>query len=1088
MKLNKIIQEFNIKQKYNINNLFFNNLQTYENMLDNTIFYCNTPFDFQFLNLHKGDIYMYIDSKNYKNVLQKYNQRYNLLTDDKTIYEKIKNKFNIILFDTTLVNIYNINVIQNNILFVINATNKYNSRYKKLLKFLKNFTYDYYIVQAGSDTIILKDKILHIDVEDIYENLSKKLIKAYRYIYNNTSYTHIYKVDDDFFELNINMDNLYQDYYGNYIIKNLKKDYHFGKCDNDKYNNTEYQGDFIYKYAAGGYGYILSRKSLYYLIYNTDYICNEIYEDKAIGDVLYKNNIIVNDNHNNDIIYKKPEPVKIIKKNINKCSVIFFHKNLKKIYEWKWIEKCVLSVLNQTYNDFDIFEINYGGDSYSIFNDITTDKNLYFYKESFETHTEAMMYLLDICFNEYDYDIVYNTNLDDYYRDDRFMLQKECIENGYDLCSSYMTYIDGDDNITMVWDDSRYGFNKYGFINNGKYVDNDNIKKQLDINHNIINHSCVCFSKNFWNSYDKNNNLLRYRDDKPYEDLSLWQRGLTTNITIITENLIYYRIHNNQIGEQNKKESKDDNVDGGFMPNPSNDKHIIGIFCICTGNYVQYLNDLVSSVNKYFLPKYNKVFFISTDNKKYVDKLFKKYDNKYFVDVIYKKGFPLDTLYRYKYLLNFGIKVEMYCDYIYYLDVDMRIVDNIGDEILPNKDTPLVGTKHPGFAFGNNKNGSPETREISTAYISPENYRNIYIAGGFNGGYSYYFRQMAKEIQKNIDIDKSNDIIAVWHDESHLNKYMNINFDMFKILEPDYCYPENYHENIPCSQKILALDKDHNKVRNILNKKMILVNVLGGLGNLLFQTFYAYAIAMRYNLDVVIKYDQIDESRESIYHYHLFDNIFRVSKLDYSDTISEQTKNYSELTIPFNKNLYLTGYFQSTLYFRDYFENIMKVMNLDIYYKINKLNKQFFSNKYIALHIRGGDYIEKSDYHKLMPESYYVECLSKIENIEEYKIILFTDDYEYCDKFSINYNYKATDLITNVDDYLQNMAEVELYLMSMCDIIICANSTFSLWASYFGNYFKTTKKTFIPKEWFGPKGPQDFTTEEFKLNETYISI
>ena len=47
-----------------------------------------------------------------------------------------------------------------------------------------------------------------------------------------------------------------------------------------------------------------------------------------------------------------------------------------------------------------------------------------------------------------------------------------------------------------------------------------------------------------------------------------------------------------------------------------------------------------------------------------------------------------------------------------------------------------------------------------------------------------------------IDIDKSNDIIAVWHDESQLNRYMISNVKLFKFMIPDYCYPENYHENL----------------------------------------------------------------------------------------------------------------------------------------------------------------------------------------------------------------------------------------------------------------------------------------------------
>ena len=83
--------------------------------------------------------------------------------------------------------------------------------------------------------------------------------------------------------------------------------------------------------------------------------------------------------------------------------------------------------MNQTYSDFDIFEINYGADNYSIFNQYNTEKKHYFFTKNYKTHTEAMLFLLNICFDHYKYDIVFNTNLDDYYHLERFKYQIEDI-------------------------------------------------------------------------------------------------------------------------------------------------------------------------------------------------------------------------------------------------------------------------------------------------------------------------------------------------------------------------------------------------------------------------------------------------------------------------------------------------------------------------------------------------------------------------------------------------------------------------------------------------------------------------------------
>ena len=297
----------------------------------------------------------------------------------------------------------------------------------------------------------------------------------------------------------------------------------------------------------------------------------------------------------------------------------------------------------------------------------------------------------------------------------------------------------------------------------------------------------------YWNSYDKYDNLLRYRNEKPYEDLSLWNRTINNNhkITLINKRLLNYRIHNNQIVQIESKKNNNNSI------NFVNKEKRIGIFCICTGNYINYFKNLVKSVEKNFIKKYPKIYFISTDNKEFIEEICSELNIKYIINEIYHKGFPLDTLFRYKYLLEFDVQIELECDVIFYIDVDVEIKKEIYDDILPSKRYPLVGVKHPGFAYSNNKNGSLETNNLSTAYVDKNNYKDCYIAGGINGGITHFFLKMAKELCRNINIDKSKNIMAEWHDESHLNRYMIDNFDKFKILSTDYCYPENYYQDIP---------------------------------------------------------------------------------------------------------------------------------------------------------------------------------------------------------------------------------------------------------------------------------------------------
>lgn len=67
--------------------------------------------------------------------------------------------------------------------------------------------------------------------------------------------------------------------------------------------------------------------------------------------------------------------------------------------------------------------------------------------------------------------------------------------------------------------------------------------------------------------------------------------------------------------------------------------------------------------------------------------------------------------------------------------------------------------------------GTPEMRRRSTAYLPGDVLRPCYVAGGFVGGRTSDFVAMAHFIQDRIDIDDDNDVVAIWHDESHFNKF-----------------------------------------------------------------------------------------------------------------------------------------------------------------------------------------------------------------------------------------------------------------------------------------------------------------------------
>ena len=242
----------------------------------------------------------------------------------------------------------------------------------------------------------------------------------------------------------------------------------------------------------------------------------------------------------------------------------------------------------------------------------------------------------------------------------------------------------------------------------------------------------------------------------------------------------------------------------------------IGVLVIATNKYHVFFNQLYDSFEEHFLPGHEKTYFYLTDSKE---------DNLPYNVIklpIEHKPWPLPTLFRYKYFLSAELEIlESGVDCLYYTDVDMRAIGKMGDEILPTREKPIVAVAHPGF-FKVSK-GTPETRSISNAYIHPNEPRDYYVAGGFQGGFTNDYLNAVKHMDKMIDDDYNKGVIPVWHDESIWNRYYTSNLNRYKILSPSYCYPESkykrkndnrhYRQLNHIKPLLLALDKNHKEFR-----------------------------------------------------------------------------------------------------------------------------------------------------------------------------------------------------------------------------------------------------------------------------------
>ena len=229
----------------------------------------------------------------------------------------------------------------------------------------------------------------------------------------------------------------------------------------------------------------------------------------------------------------------------------------------------------------------------------------------------------------------------------------------------------------------------------------------------------------------------------------------------------------------------------------------ICILTIATNKYIQFVERLYNNLEENFLNGHNLECLLFTEHDVETS------DNVR-VSQIEHEPWPMPTLKRYNYFVKEKEFISEF-DYCFYFDVDMGIVDKVGDEVLSD----LVATMHPYQSFYPKGERSYDRNPKSLAYVAPGDEGPNYYAGGFNGGSTKRFLEMSEVISDRVNKDLENDVIALWHDESQMNRYLIDNPPTLS-LNPSYCFAEEQMKNpsYPYDPKIIALKKNHDELRS----------------------------------------------------------------------------------------------------------------------------------------------------------------------------------------------------------------------------------------------------------------------------------
>jgi Glycosyltransferase family 6 len=227
----------------------------------------------------------------------------------------------------------------------------------------------------------------------------------------------------------------------------------------------------------------------------------------------------------------------------------------------------------------------------------------------------------------------------------------------------------------------------------------------------------------------------------------------------------------------------------------------VAICFIGTSKYINFFPAWHQHVQANLFPGVDKTSFVFTD----ADMPEQPDVRVYHTDHI---KWPYITLYRFHIIQKALTELKLY-DYFLFLDADMLVVSEVDLHEVFDPETPFTGVMHPYQPFG-----SLEFRPQSLACMEGQD-MSVYFQGCLWGGRMIpEVYDMLFELSDRVTKDECNNIMAIYHDESHLNRYYSERRHLVKVLPEQFAYPGD-QMSYPGPARILHQTKDHSHFHNL---------------------------------------------------------------------------------------------------------------------------------------------------------------------------------------------------------------------------------------------------------------------------------
>jgi hypothetical protein len=268
---------------------------------------------------------------------------------------------------------------------------------------------------------------------------------------------------------------------------------------------------------------------------------------------------------------------------------------------------------------------------------------------------------------------------------------------------------------------------------------------------------------------------------------------------------------------------------------------------------------------------------------------------------------------------------------------------------------------------------------------------------------------------------------------------------------------------------------------------MIIVKLMGGLGNQLFQ--YAFGRAMSLKHHTQLKFDlsffegnrfrkyelgnwgmnaaaatstEIEDLKKK--HFSTLSTYKRKLLKTKANFVHEKGPLFNPAYFYVHSNAYIDGYWQSENYFISAAAQVME----DLYFNTapSLPNQQMLSrieqSNAVSIHVRRGDYVENAhaNIHGVCSLNYYIDAVNYIaKQVTRPVFYFFSDDMDWVKQ---NFDLPYQTVFVDIND--GDAAYDDLRLISACKHHIIANSSFSWWGAWLNPH--SNKMVIAPKQWF----------------------